>query len=81
MDIINFPLPKQSRVLKDEHTWCVYCRELPDGKSWIKQENGLTFEDAIYYRDRNNAHNSETYETGCGKEFIAVKVTSIFEIL
>jgi len=67
------PIPK-------EVTYIVYCRQV-GCEEWFPQECSDNKNDAIYWRDRNNKRNSEQFEKGAGRKYIALKKTITFEVL
>jgi tRNA U54 and U55 pseudouridine synthase Pus10 len=81
----NQPEPSQPNLtpvleLEPEVIYRVYARQIGSTK-WYAQESCENIEDVIYWRDRNAARNARDYVPGAGREFVAVKMTSTFELL
>lgn len=66
--------------LQDEVMFFVYSRQIGSDQ-WHVQESSRNEEDVIYWRDRNIARNSRDFESGAGRDYIAVKRVSTFTVL
>lgn len=74
------PDPLTPSPLAPEVMHYVYARYKGTAK-WFQQESSTNKEDVIYWAQRNNERNAETYVEGAGREYIAVKATTTFETL
>lgn len=74
------PSTPSPEPLAPEVMYCVYARYKGTEK-WFQQESSTNKEDVIYWAQRNNERNAETYVGGAGREYIAVKATTTFETL
>lgn len=67
-------------TIESETMYFVYARQIGTSE-WYPQESSLDEADVLRWRERNNATNSREYELGCGREFIAVRRVSKFEVI
>lgn len=67
-------------LLPDEVIYRIYARHV-SSEQWHPQQSSIDKEDVLYWLERNRKQNAETFVEGAGREYIAVKVTTRFELI
>lgn len=71
---------QQNEIPRTETVYRVYARQKGCAE-WIPQESSENGNEVVFWAKRNNDRNAREFEEGAGREFIAVRATTTFELL